>query len=149
LLWGNLSINIQQINYAFEVSLLVAFSVMKSLHNIERSKGMIKKSLLLIFVHIMISDCSAQNGSAEFKGAVQRLEQLINDKDISGLKREVEVINKTYDKNEWKIQLLGDEGEYEGLHESIGRFIAAVEIEDLETAKTELGAIKAFLKDIY
>lgn len=110
---------------------------------------MFRKSLLLIVALIMVSGCSAQNGNKEFKDTVARLEQLISDNDVASLKREAEIINQTYNKNEWKIQLLGDEGEYEGLHESIGRFVAAIEIEDLETAKIELGAIKEFLKDIY
>ena len=69
-----------------------------------------------------------------------------NWKEIQALTDE---LHSMYDKNEWKIQLLGDEDEYESLNESINHLLVAVEEKEVKDAKEELATIKTFLGDIY
>jgi len=110
---------------------------------------MIKKGLLIMIALIVMSGCSEQTGSKQLYDTISRLEQLINENDIPALKKEADSIRQAYQKNLWKLQLIGDEGEYEGLNQGISRFIAATEIEDIESAKMELASIKSYLEDIY
>ncbi|MCR8660131.1 DUF4363 family protein [Paenibacillus endoradicis] len=110
---------------------------------------MIQKAMLCIMILIIVSGCSAQNGKNEFKENITQLEQLLNNKDTVSTKVKVEELLKVYKKNEWKLQLLGDEGEYERLHESIQRIIVAIDEEDYTEAKIELSTTKTILEDIY
>lgn len=98
---------------------------------------------------LVISGCSAQNGKNEFKENINRLEQSMSVNETESVKLQVEALLKVYKHNEWKLQLLGDEGEYERLHESIQRIIIAIEEEDFTEARLELSTTKTILADIY
>lgn len=77
------------------------------------------------------------------------MEHSLNQEDWEQLKSQVNELNTLYEENKWKLQLLGDEGEYEGLNESINRLFAAINTEDLTQAKVELATIRSILEEIY
>jgi len=110
---------------------------------------MVQKAMLCIMLLLIVSGCSAQNGKNEFKENINQLEQSLSNEDTLSLKVQVDKLLQVYKHNEWKLQLLGDEGEYERLHESIQRIIVAMEEEDYTEAKIELSTTKTILQDIY
>ena len=110
---------------------------------------MVQRALLCIILLLVISGCSAQNGKNEFKENINQLEQSMSNNDIESVSLQAEALLKVYKHNEWKLQLLGDEGEYERLHESIQRIIVAIKEEDFSEAKLELSTLKTIVEDIY
>lgn len=110
---------------------------------------MVRRALLCLLLLLVISGCSAQTGENEFQENIIRLEQAISDKDSVSVKLQVEGLLKVFQHNEWKLQMIGDEGEYERLNESIRRIIVAIEEEDFTEARIELSTTKTILRDIY
>ena len=111
---------------------------------------MMKKALLCLIILLMITGCSAHTGKKDLLNTIEDMEQgLKASADITSLKLQVIEIRKLYDKHEWKIHLIGDEGEYERLNEAINRLTAAIEEEEWFDAQLELATIKTIVKDIY
>lgn len=110
---------------------------------------MIKKVFLCFIIFHMLAGCSTHTGKKDIMSTVQSIEQHLKEADRGSLKQQVIELRKHYDKHEWKIQLLGDEGEYERLNETINRLIAAIDMEELSDAQLELATIKSIIKDIY
>ena len=110
---------------------------------------MFQRALLCFVILLMITGCSAQTGKKDLTNIIQNMEQGLKASDITSLQIQVDELRKLYDKHEWKIHLLGDEGEYERLNETINRLKAAIEAEELSDAKLELGTLKTIVKDIY
>ena len=110
---------------------------------------MLKKGMLCILMMILITGCSAQTGKKELIENISKLEQSLNSADLEYSKLQVKELKQTHGKNEWKLQLLGDEGEYERLNEAISRLIVAVEAEEITDAKLELATIRTIVEDIY
>lgn len=110
---------------------------------------MIKKISLMLLIVIMLSGCSSYTGAKEIKQQMNVIEQQLAAEDWEALTVQMDRLLSSYDKNEWKLQLLGDEGEYERLHESINRLRAAIELKDMESANLELATLKTIVGDIY
>ena len=110
---------------------------------------MFKRCVLCLVAVLIITGCSAQIGKQDFSNTIKHIEQALNNEDLAVLKLQALELKAQYDKHEWKIELLGDEGEYERLHESIYRLIAAIEAEEISDAKIELATIKTIVEDIY
>lgn len=108
---------------------------------------MVKKISLMLLAFIVLSGCST--GSKEFKVQMNAIEQQLISEDWEALSPQLNTLVEAYDKNKWKIQLLGDEGEYERLYESINRLRAAVDSKDAESASLELATLKTIVQDIY
>lgn len=110
---------------------------------------MIKKFVLCLVGIMLITGCSAQTGEKDLMKTIENIEQGIAQEDISFLKEQANLIKELYKKNDWKIHLIGDEGEYERLNESINRLIAAIDAEELTDAQIELATLKTIVHDIY
>lgn len=110
---------------------------------------MIKKISFILLVVIMLSGCSGYTGAKELKRQMNVIEQQLAAEDWEALSVQIDRLMSAYDKNEWKLQLLGDEGEYERLHESINRLRATIELKDVESASLELATLKTIVGDIY
>jgi len=80
---------------------------------------------------------------------IQSLEQELNNTDSEILSQLANQLKEHYRHHYWKIVLIGDEGEYERLNESINRLITAIDASELNDAKIELATIKTIVKDIY
>lgn len=110
---------------------------------------MFKRSIVYMIVLIVLTGCSAQTGEKDLMSTIEKIEQGIKEKDVLELKVQANKVKELYKKNDWKIHLIGDEGEYERLNESINRLIAAIEAEELTDAKIELATLKTIVHDIY
>lgn len=110
-----------------------------------------KMCIILIgfLVALMLSGCSAQTGKNDFKQHISKIEQAVKEEDMTVLGTQIDQLLQIYDKNEWKLQLIGDEGEYERLHEAINRMITARKADDLTQLQLELATIKTIIEDIY
>ncbi|AXI08838.1 DUF4363 family protein [Oceanobacillus sp. 143] len=110
-----------------------------------------KKVLFILIGVIMLTGCSKPIGGDYFFNKINTIDQNIaqQETDWKKAKEECFELKNLYHKNEWKLQLLGDEGEYEDLRNHIAILITAIEEEDRLNARIELATIKSFIKDIY
>lgn len=80
---------------------------------------------------------------------MDQLEQALDHPEWEQITRQVYELKEIYEDNKWKLQLLGDEGEYEGLNESINKIIAAAKEEDTSNLRMELATVRSLIADIY
>ncbi|PAE29156.1 hypothetical protein CHI07_10580 [Paenibacillus sp. 7884-2] len=117
--------------------------------NTEGQLGMKKIKILLASLAILLAGCTNQVGGDYFFNHIDQIEQEIDQSNWDKIAVQTDELKKMYKKNRWKIQLLGDEGEYEELHISINILIAAVLEEDSTSARLELATVRSILEDIY
>lgn len=129
-LLGNIIVNIQAVRRTGHLSTKVKVYMM----------------LLLI---ILLSGCAHTLGGDLFFNQIDQLEKSLDQSDWSELKFQANKLKDIYEKKKWKLQLLGDEGEYERLNESIQKMIAAIKEEDSINVRLELTISKTLIKDIY
>ncbi len=98
---------------------------------------------------MLLSGCSNINGENEFTEKIHSIEQVLHAPKWQQLKSLGDDLDHLYQKNQWKIQLMGDEGEYESLEESIHHLIVAIEEQDITEIKLELASVKTLIEDIY
>ncbi|RUL49010.1 DUF4363 family protein [Lysinibacillus antri] len=110
---------------------------------------MMKKWGLLLLLSIFLSACSKMNGEYEMSEKIHSIEQIVNEPNWEQIQSLGDELKQLHKQNEWKIQLLGDEDEYESLQESINNLLVAIEEKDLTETKLELSTIKTYLDDIY
>lgn len=107
-----------------------------------------KRILLLMMTSLLIA-CSNLTGQANFKEQIEMIEEDLASENWQALQEEAAELKKLYKDQQWKLQLLGDEGEYEGLNMSINRLFIAIEEKDRTEAKLELANIQSLIADIY
>jgi hypothetical protein len=112
-------------------------------------RSRINVMLLLLLLVLLTTSCSSAVGSKELKGQVNVIEQALIAEEWEALSLQMDRLASIYDRNEWKLQLLGDEGEYERLHESINRLRVSIEAKDAHSASLELATVKSIVEDIY
>lgn len=112
---------------------------------------LLKKAAVIVIVFFVftLTGCSNYTGHGNFNESISEIEQHLLAEDWDALGHQLDQLMNAYKKNEWKIQLIGDEGEYERLHESINRLITAVAAKEANEAKIELATIKTIVEDIY
>ena len=109
-----------------------------------------KKSIIIFLIFIMfIGGCTQPIGGDYFFDKVQSLEEVLSKEEWKSANSQLKDLKELYKKNDWKLQLLGDESEYEGIDESISRLSAAIKSKDSKQAQLELATIKAYFKEIY
>lgn len=111
--------------------------------------NMIKKWNMFLLLLILLSGCSSITGKDDFSEKINSIEQALNATDWKQLKSLSNELEQLYQGNQWKIQLMGDEDEYESLQESINQLIVAIEEQDLTETKLEMATIKTYIEDIY
>lgn len=110
---------------------------------------MIKKAGIYLLVLVALSGCEGKIGGDYFFNQIDQLEQALDDSEWNKMNAQTAQLKEIYQDNKWKIQLLGDEGEYEGLYQSINKLIAAAKEEDTVNFRIELSTIRSFVEDIY
>lgn len=80
---------------------------------------------------------------------VQQINQLVDQGRWDHALNEAQVALETYKKTKWKLQLFGDEREYEGLDQEFAKLIAAIQEKEKAQTKMQLAAIRSLLKNIY
>lgn len=108
-----------------------------------------KRIILLALLFIMLSGCSNQVGGEYFFHHIDELEQALDQLNWNKITLQAEELKDIYSENKWKIQLIGDEDEYEGLYQSINNLIAAAKEQDSINLRLELASVKSILEDIY
>jgi hypothetical protein len=112
---------------------------------------MLKKYNLWMFILLLIllTGCSNHTGKNDFSKKINSMEQALLSPDWIQLKSLGNELEQLYLDNQWKIQLLGDEDEYESLQESINQLLVSIEEKDVTEIKLEMATIKTFIEDIY
>lgn len=108
-----------------------------------------KRWFLYLPIFLLLFGCSNISGENEMKEQVEKIRTSLEKPDWNQVKELADELHRMYDENEWKLQLLGDEDEYESLYESINHLLVSVEEKDVKDTKLELASIQTFLKDIY
>ncbi|MDS9471173.1 DUF4363 family protein [Sporosarcina pasteurii] len=108
-----------------------------------------KKYTLIGILLLLLAGCSNITGHTYFNENISKIEEHLDYEDWGYLQKQAKDLKVLYDDQQWKLQLLGDEGEYEGLNISIHRLIKAIEHEDTTRATLELATIKVIINDIY
>ncbi|RLL43669.1 DUF4363 family protein [Oceanobacillus piezotolerans] len=110
---------------------------------------MYKKGSFMVLLLFILVGCSNFTGKDALLKEVAEAEHLVNDENWEEVSGKITTLNDLFYEHLWKIQLIGDEGEYERLHESISRLFISIEEKDKAEAKLELATIKALIQDIY
>lgn len=80
---------------------------------------------------------------------MDKLEEALDDPEWEQIKVQAIELKEIYEEHKWKLQLLGDEGEYERLKESIQIIIAATKEKDTTNVRLELATARSLVADIY
>ncbi|WP_176330350.1 DUF4363 family protein [Oceanobacillus rekensis] len=107
------------------------------------------KTIIYLSLFILLSGCAQTIGGDIFFKPMDELEQALDQPEWEEISLQANELKSIYEDNKWKIQLLGDEGEYEGLNESINKMIAAAKEEDTTNVRMELATARSLIKDIY
>lgn len=110
---------------------------------------MLKKTTICMLLFVLLSGCSNIIGKDTFLNHMDQFEQALDDPEWKQIRDRADELEKIYNDNKWKIQLLGDEGEYERLSESIHIIIAAAKEEDTTNVRIELATARSLIEDIY
>lgn len=115
----------------------------------EEKHLIIKRRWIFLLIILTFFGCSKYTGKEALFTHVKTIENFIDNEDWDQLNQQVDQLNTLYEKNKWKLQLLGDEDEYESLTETIDRLIVAIDEQDKTQAKLELATVKSILKELY
>jgi hypothetical protein len=80
---------------------------------------------------------------------IDEINMSIRQLDWERVNEEADTLKVLYAKEKWKLQLLGDEREYEQVENEIFRFKEAAEEKDKSQSKIILSSIRTTLKNIY
>ncbi len=98
---------------------------------------------------LLLSGCTNKIGGEVFFNRLDDMEQALEQEEWNTLTQHAEELKRIYNDQKWKLQLLGDEGEYENLYRSINNLIAAIKEKDSVNVRLELATTRSFLEDIY
>ncbi|GAA0593614.1 hypothetical protein GCM10009001_07230 [Virgibacillus siamensis] len=107
------------------------------------------KKLIPIFLAIcmiLITGCQSEQA---FYQEIQEINDTVDQADWKQTKAGVKKLSKVYKKQKWKLQLLGDEAEYEGINVELQVLKQSVQAKDKTQVKVSLGTIRGHLLDIY
>lgn len=107
------------------------------------------KQIIIVMFVIVLMGCGNMTGKTLFNEQIKMMETKFNEEDWTQLQSKADHLKKLYKEQQWKLQLLGDEGEYEDLNISINRLLIAIEEEDKTEAKLEMTTIQSLIDDIY
>ncbi len=110
---------------------------------------MMKRYLFCFVIILLISGCSKPVGGEVFFNHLDEIEQALNQPEWNMITQYAEDFKKIYEDEQWKLQLLGDEEEYEGLYRSINNLIAAAKEEDSVNLRMELATSRTILEQIF
>lgn len=108
-----------------------------------------KRFFILILILSILSGCSDTLKGENFLKYTNQIDYSITEGKWVETKTLTLKLKELYKNDKWKLQLLGDEGEYEGLYRSINSLIVACEESDSTNAKLELADIESYIEDIF
>ena len=108
-----------------------------------------KKVIIFICLLLLLTGCKNNIGGHAFFNKINEIEHALDNPDWDEITAQAKELKDMFKKNEWKVQLLGDEDEYESLYESINKLITAAEEKDRTNTRMELTVIHTYIEDIY
>lgn len=108
-----------------------------------------KSIIILLLASIILGGCEYRIGGEQFLQQIDQIELEIDDLNWEKIADQTAALEKAYKESKWKIQLLGDEYEYESLGERIDNLTAAIKEEDSANSRIILSSIRSILQDIY
>ena len=123
-------------------------------NNIKISSGIMAFHLLeivfiLLCILFFLSACTNQVGGEAIFNHINELEKGLDQPNWTELSIQANELKKMYEEDKWKLQLIGDEGEYEDLYKSIGNLIATVKEKDPLSTRMEIATTRTLLEEIY
>lgn len=105
--------------------------------------------IILSLIAFPLFGCSEKT-IQQFEGSLQRIEDaIISPSDWTTAEVEVISLKKSFDKNLWKMQLLGDENEYESLKKDLLQLEAAIHAQDKSQTIIFISSIKSEVTSIF
>ena len=108
-----------------------------------------KKIILIVCSCVFLIGCENNIGGDIFFNQIQTIEDALEHPDWTEVAAKAKELKQIYKEEKWKIQLLGDEDEYESLYESINKLIVASDKQDQMNTHMELSVIHTHIEDIY
>lgn len=108
-----------------------------------------KKAIFILCFLLFLTACTSPIGGAAFFDHIDALEKELDQPDWEEISIQAKKLKKMYEKDKWKIQLIGDEGEYEELYKSINNILATVKEKDTLSTRMEIANTRSLLEDIY
>lgn len=106
----------------------------------------IKSAMLIAVSLLLLVGCQAEE---KFYKKIDNINQSVEQADWKQAQNRVKELKEMYKGGEWKLQLLGDETEYEGINVELEKLKEAVAAKDETQVKVGLGTIRGHLADIY
>lgn len=117
-------------------------------HAKQGGNGLNKYAFFLLML-FFLSGCNEPIGGKVFFDHLHEMEQAVDEQEWNQIAKQADELKRMYKEEKWKIQLLGDEGEYESLNRSINNLIVVIKEQDSVNVRLELSMIKTLLEDIY
>lgn len=110
-----------------------------------------KGMLILIVLSIFLVGAWTPFGSHKqtMDHVLTNVDSYVEQQQWSKAQSEADQFTRIYKKEKWLLQLMGDEGEYEGLNHSIDKLKAALKTKSDTQSKMEIANIKAILEEIF
>jgi hypothetical protein len=109
-------------------------------------------SVVILFLTMfwILGGCSNDGiNNSPIKYQIQEIKALVDGKNWSEASMAARNLKQLYEEKKWKLQLLGDETEYEGIDREIDKLSAAIEEKEPVQIKLGLAQIHTYLKSIY
>ncbi|WYP27231.1 DUF4363 family protein [Alkalihalobacillus sp. FSL W8-0930] len=110
---------------------------------------MIRKMGISLIIILLLSSCGNVVGSHAFYEVLDQIEEALDQSDWEQLDQYAVQFQETYDQNKWKLQLVGDEAEYEALYESTQKLLAGVKEQDSTVVRVEMANARALVFEMY
>ncbi|WP_179151990.1 DUF4363 family protein [Oceanobacillus senegalensis] len=108
--------------------------------------GKSMKILILIVISVLLVGCQ---GEETFNQTMDDIKQSVEQNEWKQAKHKIKTLAEIYTKEKWKLQLMGDEAEYEGISVELEKLKEAVDAKDKTQIKVGLGEIRGLLRGIY
>lgn len=108
-----------------------------------------RKVIIAFYFALFLTGCEVNVGGHVFYNQINEIEHSLEHPNWDVATVQADELKEIFNHQKWKVQLLGDEDEYESLNESINKLIVAIEEKDLLTTRLELSVIHTHIQDIY
>ncbi|WP_157724870.1 DUF4363 family protein [Virgibacillus phasianinus] len=102
--------------------------------------------ICLLISLLVLGGCKSEN---VFYEKINDINESVSHSNWKQTKEGVKKLSNMYKEKEWKLQLLGDEAEYEGINVELEVLKESADAKDKTQVKVALGTIRGHLKDIF
>ena len=110
-----------------------------------------KKSILYLIILLVLSGFSVNNQINEngFKSNLEKMNIIVTQKKWKEANKTMQELTQIYHEEKWKLQLLGNEDEYNGIAKELKLLQTSIDVQDKKEAKYHLTIVKHKLNSIY